>query len=244
MLHGRVAASLPAQRWARGHPGQQWDEESGLAFNINRYYDKTSGRYIQADPIGLDGGWNRFGYVGGESAECGRSAGLESCAHQWRQLGCQQSPNAVLPLWARHYGIYCWASGVNGALVSPAVVNPLVAQIPMYASRMTPVAAGIVEAIETGAFACIDKSPQLFRGGNMLVARLGVDVRAAADGLIHPLGKNGKPQGISLNRDPLDSFIQKYGGAFPVNSLPEGLKSIQSGKPDHFVVSPAYPMSF
>ncbi|GAB2828716.1 hypothetical protein GCM10027276_34540 [Comamonas piscis] len=47
------------------YPGQQWDEESGLAFNINRYYDKTSGRYIQADPIGLDGGWNRFGYVGG-----------------------------------------------------------------------------------------------------------------------------------------------------------------------------------
>ena len=34
-------------------------------FNINRYYDKTSGRYIQADPIGLDGAWNRFGYVGG-----------------------------------------------------------------------------------------------------------------------------------------------------------------------------------
>ena len=45
------------------YPGQQWDEESGLAFNINRYYDKTSGRYIQADPIGLDWGWNRFGYV-------------------------------------------------------------------------------------------------------------------------------------------------------------------------------------
>ena len=28
------------------YPGQQWDEESGLAFNINRYHDKTSGRYI------------------------------------------------------------------------------------------------------------------------------------------------------------------------------------------------------
>ena len=49
------------------------------------------------------------------------------------------------------------ASGVNGALVSPAVVNLLVAQIPMYASRMTPVAAGIVEAVETGVFACVPK---------------------------------------------------------------------------------------
>lgn len=43
-------------------------------------------------------------------------------------------------------------SGVNGALVAAAPANPLIAQIPMYASRMTPVAAGIVEAMETGAF--------------------------------------------------------------------------------------------
>ncbi|WCN00506.1 hypothetical protein M5C96_23225 [Acidovorax sp. GBBC 1281] len=37
-----------------------WDEETGLAYNLNRYYDREGGRYIQADPIGLDGGWNRF----------------------------------------------------------------------------------------------------------------------------------------------------------------------------------------
>ena len=38
------------------YPGQQWDEETGLAFNMNRYYHPQEGRYIQADPIGLDGG--------------------------------------------------------------------------------------------------------------------------------------------------------------------------------------------
>ena len=77
-----------------------------------------------------------------------------------------------------------------------------------------------------------------------MAARLGVDVKAAADGLIHPLGKNGKPQGLSLNLNPKDPFVQKFGGAFPVNSLPEGLQALQSGKPGHFVVAPATPMSF
>ncbi len=71
-----------------------------------------------------------------------------------------------------------------------------------------------------------------------------MDVKAAADGLIHPLAKNGKPQGLSLNINPLDPFIQKYGGAFPVNSLPEGLQALQSGKPGHFVIAPKVPMTF
>jgi RHS repeat-associated protein len=64
-----VAGNLPSYAtevvFNLRYPGQQWDDETGLAYNINRYYDKTSGRYIQADPIGLGGGWNRFAYVNG-----------------------------------------------------------------------------------------------------------------------------------------------------------------------------------
>lgn len=42
----------------------QWeDEETGLFYNLNRYYDPDSGQYLSSDPIGLEGGLRTHGYV-------------------------------------------------------------------------------------------------------------------------------------------------------------------------------------
>lgn len=54
-------AALPHQplRYA----GQYADSETGLHYNLFRYYDPQVGRFIVQDPIGLVGGWNLYQYA-------------------------------------------------------------------------------------------------------------------------------------------------------------------------------------
>ena len=62
---GETAISSGAKETNLRLPGQYYDFESGYHYNLMRDYDARTGRYLQSDPIGLAGGINRFGYVGG-----------------------------------------------------------------------------------------------------------------------------------------------------------------------------------
>lgn len=44
-------------------PGQYHDDETGLDYNVQRYYDAQTARYSTADPLGLDPSPNNYGYV-------------------------------------------------------------------------------------------------------------------------------------------------------------------------------------
>jgi RHS repeat-associated protein len=58
------------------YPGQYADAESNLFYNYFRSYDPKTGRYTQADPIGLNGGFNRFLYANGNPLSYTDPSGL------------------------------------------------------------------------------------------------------------------------------------------------------------------------
>ncbi|RKO81928.1 Rhs family protein [Pectobacterium parmentieri] len=58
LRHGK-----PVESQSLRYAGQYADEETGLHYNLYRYYDPTVGRFTTQDPIGLAGGLNLYQYA-------------------------------------------------------------------------------------------------------------------------------------------------------------------------------------
>lgn len=72
-------------------PGQQFDATSGTHYNLFRDYDPAVGRYLQSDPVGLQGGLNTYNYVSNSPLLWSDPKGLL----QWTELPLKTVKNIV-----------------------------------------------------------------------------------------------------------------------------------------------------
>ncbi len=63
--------------------GQYFDVETGFHYNWMRHYDPRTGRYLEADPLGLGGGLARYTYGGGSPLRYADPTGLWSYAKEY-----------------------------------------------------------------------------------------------------------------------------------------------------------------
>ncbi|QJE02323.1 hypothetical protein HH212_21755 [Massilia forsythiae] len=87
-------------RMVRGHAdamplrlaGQYADRETGLHYNVHRYYDPRRGRYLQPDPLGIGGGLNTYAYTDGKPLLAGDPSGLEVDCDDLAAGKCEFAP--------------------------------------------------------------------------------------------------------------------------------------------------------
>jgi RHS repeat-associated protein len=70
-------ASLGVFKYHLRFPGQYSDVETNLNYNYFRDYDPAVGRYVQSDPIGIDGGIGTYSYAGNTPISLTDPTGLE-----------------------------------------------------------------------------------------------------------------------------------------------------------------------
>ncbi|HRB80763.1 MAG TPA: RHS repeat-associated core domain-containing protein [Nitrospira sp.] len=73
------------------YTGREFDSESGLYYYRARYYDATTGRFSQRDPIGRAGGINYYEYALGNPVRHFDPYGLKSEIVIWAPVGIGQS---------------------------------------------------------------------------------------------------------------------------------------------------------
>ncbi|WP_329256152.1 DUF6531 domain-containing protein [Actinoallomurus sp. NBC_01490] len=107
----RLSASSPADvSCPLRFPGQYHDEETGLSYNVHRYYDPETGRYQSSDPLGLSPQPNPHAYVRNPTAlidPLGLTPYTPVGGEPWDSLrvyrfGNRNDPNELLPNIMKH----------------------------------------------------------------------------------------------------------------------------------------------
>ena len=103
-------------------PGQWYQMEAGLAYNWNRHYDPTLGRYTQPDPLGFVDGPSVYGYaianpqrfVDFEGRYAAAAGGGASAVYAFCVSGPAQATICLCALAATATTVYMSSSGGSG----------------------------------------------------------------------------------------------------------------------------------
>ncbi len=104
-------------------PGQYYDTETQLHHNYFRDYDPQTGRYIQSDPIGLDGGINTFVYVGGNPNRGIDPWGLVCVGYPQRVYDNFVRTNQLVPGVLAPIGLGLFTAGKTAELVRGVTIG-------------------------------------------------------------------------------------------------------------------------
>ncbi|WP_343204055.1 RHS repeat-associated core domain-containing protein [Luteibacter sp. Sphag1AF] len=97
MYQGQPPAS--AQGCVKGGAsGQYFDAENGLNYNVNRDYGAATGRYVQSDPAGLNGGVSTYGYVESAPLDSFDDVGLQAWQTPRTAPGTWPGPSPTGPV--------------------------------------------------------------------------------------------------------------------------------------------------
>jgi RHS repeat-associated protein len=94
---GEVTPTSSGYTFDLRFPGQYFDAETGLNYNMRRDYDSSTGRYIEFDPLGLKAGPNGYVYV--ETDPLGRIDPLgekdyrDECVGRYAMCSASQDPH-------------------------------------------------------------------------------------------------------------------------------------------------------
>lgn len=78
--------------WWYGSLLEDKEDASGQFYRRNRYYDATTGRFTQEDPIGLAGGLNLYGYANGDPVNFSDPFGLDCMDANGKRIPCSPLP--------------------------------------------------------------------------------------------------------------------------------------------------------
>jgi RHS repeat-associated protein len=230
------------------YTGKERDAESGLDYFGARYYASSMGRWLSPDwsakpepvpyaDLSNPQTLNLYSYVhnnplsstdpDGHCTDGGNQKGFWWCVFHYSD---QDKLSDAKSFFNNNQVT------LNGNKVDPSKMtdNQLLQAWQTYNQQWQAIA-------RTGAdpFAVMSAGfPTVFRGGTGLEARVGIDIKPDANGMVQP------GRGLSVNADASNPNLAKYGGAHEVESIPPELQIVQrGGDPNHYQIEPRQAMT-